>query len=61
MASRKPALQKMASLVEAMDKNGNVFKGFHIWSNIAPAARKDPDLLFAKCLVLPGSTLVRII
>lgn len=58
MNSSKPAVtvSKLDSLVEAVDSTGAVFKGFYIWTNRAPAAQADPDVLFAKCLVLPGST-----
>lgn len=53
---QQPALVKKSSEVTATDKSGQVFKGFYIWSDVALAVQKDPDLLFAKCLVLPGST-----
>lgn len=58
-ANAKPkqsGMGKQSSVVEAVDKSGNVFKGFNIWTDIAPAAKADLDLLYAKALVLPGST-----
>lgn len=44
------------SAVHAIDQSGQVYKGFYIWTSQAPAVKEDPDLCFAKCLVLPGST-----
>lgn len=49
---------KMNSLVQPVDSSGVVFRGFYIWTSRAPAAVADADMMFAKCLVLPGSTAV---
>ncbi|KAH0484363.1 MAG: uncharacterized protein KVP18_001882 [Porospora cf. gigantea A] len=49
-------LFKKVSLVQAIDDQGSVYKGFNIWSTMAPACKADRDLLFAKCAVQPGST-----
>lgn len=54
----KKILEKQSSVVEAVDQSGTVFKGFNIWSDVAPAAKDNIDLMYAKCLVLPGSTKV---
>eukprot|EP01069_Polyplicarium_translucidae_P007657 Polyplicarium_translucidae@DN3137_c0_g1_i2.p1 len=47
---------KKTSDVHAFDASGQVFKGFNIWATNAPAVKSDPSLLFAKCVVLPGSS-----
>lgn len=47
---------KKQSTVAATDAGGTVMKGFYVWCHTAPAVKEEPDLLFAKCLVLPGST-----
>lgn len=49
-------LSRAGSEVAVHDKGGNVFKGLTVWCDMAPAVKKDPGLLYAKCLVLPGST-----
>eukprot|EP00922_Rhytidocystis_sp_ex-Travisia-forbesii_P048912 GHVS01072824.1.p1 GENE.GHVS01072824.1~~GHVS01072824.1.p1 ORF type:complete len:839 (-),score=138.58 GHVS01072824.1:86-2602(-) len=50
------ALKRVTSEVYAVDKSGSVYKGFQIWSDLAPAVKETPDIMFAKCLVMPGST-----
>ncbi|KAF8822282.1 myosin D [Cardiosporidium cionae] len=49
-------LKRRVSEVYAIDKQGNVLKGFQIWCDIAPSAIAEPDRMFAKCVVQPGST-----
>eukprot|EP00921_Rhytidocystis_pertsovi_P020999 GHVQ01033545.1.p1 GENE.GHVQ01033545.1~~GHVQ01033545.1.p1 ORF type:complete len:823 (-),score=114.93 GHVQ01033545.1:582-3050(-) len=48
-------LKKKTSTVHAVDASGSVFKGFAVWSDLAPAVKIQPDMMFAKCVVLPGS------
>ncbi|CBZ54561.1 hypothetical protein NCLIV_049900 [Neospora caninum Liverpool] len=63
MASKGPseevktaaALKKKASDVHAVDQSGNVYKGFQIWTDLAPSVKEHPDLMFAKCVVQAGS------
>lgn len=52
---RKGPLRQQSD-VHALDTQGNVFKAFYVWSCKAPIVKEKPDELFAKCLVLPGST-----
>ncbi|CDI81904.1 Myosin, heavy polypeptide 1, skeletal muscle,adult, related, related [Eimeria acervulina] len=49
-------LKKKVSDVHAFDQSGAVFKGFQIWTDLAPAVQQQPNLMFAKCVVQPGST-----
>nr|XP_027200343.1 myosin-A-like [Dermatophagoides pteronyssinus] len=56
MPAGGPKLKRDNSELRALDKNGQVFKGFYVWCSQAPAVQEDPDLMFARCLVLPGST-----
>eukprot|EP00923_Selenidium_pygospionis_P018485 GHVN01032343.1.p1 GENE.GHVN01032343.1~~GHVN01032343.1.p1 ORF type:complete len:860 (-),score=87.78 GHVN01032343.1:953-3424(-) len=49
-------LLALSSDVHALDHGGQVHKAFFIWSDLAPAVKDDPNLMFAKCQVLPGST-----
>lgn len=48
-------LKKKTSEVQVTDNSGNVFKGFQIWTDMAPAVKAAPDIMFAKCVVQPGS------
>ncbi|KAH0487711.1 MAG: hypothetical protein KVP17_000767 [Porospora cf. gigantea B] len=50
------ALLKQTSLVEPVDSSGQVYKGMQVWSCDAPLVKTNPDELYAKCVVLPGST-----
>ncbi|OXB71841.1 UNVERIFIED_CONTAM: hypothetical protein H355_013664, partial [Colinus virginianus] len=49
-------LKKKISDVHAVDASGNVYKGFQIWTDLAPSVKEQPDIMFAKCLVQAGST-----
>ncbi|PFH35758.1 myosin A [Besnoitia besnoiti] len=49
-------LKKKSSDVHAVDQSGNVFKGFQIWTDLAPSVKEQPDIMFAKCVVQAGST-----
>nr|AZL94460.1 myosin 2 [Nephromyces sp. MMRI]AZL94461.1 myosin 2 [Nephromyces sp. MMRI] len=49
-------LKRRVSEVSALDKAGNVLKGFQVWCDIAPSVSNEPDTMFAKCVVQPGST-----
>eukprot|EP01055_Gregarina_sp_Pseudo9_P000942 Gregarina_sp_Pseudo_9__941@NODE_15_length_6304_cov_17_343815_g13_i0_p1_GENE_NODE_15_length_6304_cov_17_343815_g13_i0NODE_15_length_6304_cov_17_343815_g13_i0_p1_ORF_typecomplete_len831_score196_02Myosin_head/PF00063_21/2_5e175TniB/PF05621_11/0_0044AAA_22/PF13401_6/1_2e04AAA_22/PF13401_6/0_093AAA_16/PF13191_6/0_15AAA_30/PF13604_6/0_089ABC_tran/PF00005_27/0_22ABC_tran/PF00005_27/1_6e04_NODE_15_length_6304_cov_17_343815_g13_i0762568 len=58
-AKAKAAAKRVArqqSTVHALDASGNVFKAFYVWCMDAPYVKEHPEELFAKCLVLPGST-----
>ncbi|KAL8437328.1 hypothetical protein Efla_004286 [Eimeria flavescens] len=50
------ALKKKVSEVHVLDQSGAVFKGFQIWTDLAPAVKEQPNLMFAKCVVQSGST-----
>ncbi|EPR62459.1 myosin D [Toxoplasma gondii ME49] len=47
------ALIRAGSLIEGVESAG---KDFLVWTTQGPAVKKDPDLLFSLCRVLPGST-----
>ncbi|PFH37755.1 myosin D [Besnoitia besnoiti] len=47
------ALIRAGSKIEGVGAPG---KDFFVWSTQGPAVKKDPDLLFSLCQVLPGST-----
>lgn len=49
-------LKKRTSDVYATDKAGQLIKGFQVWSDMAPSVKDDPEMMFAKCIVQPGST-----
>eukprot|EP01053_Blabericola_migrator_P011942 Blabericola_migrator_1__11941@NODE_72_length_15243_cov_214_481220_g65_i0_p2_GENE_NODE_72_length_15243_cov_214_481220_g65_i0NODE_72_length_15243_cov_214_481220_g65_i0_p2_ORF_typecomplete_len816_score207_18Myosin_head/PF00063_21/4_8e199TniB/PF05621_11/0_0023ABC_tran/PF00005_27/0_055AAA_22/PF13401_6/0_22AAA_22/PF13401_6/2e03AAA_30/PF13604_6/4_7e03AAA_30/PF13604_6/0_13AAA_16/PF13191_6/0_13TsaE/PF02367_17/0_12IQ/PF00612_27/3_8e02IQ/PF00612_27/1_8RsgA_GTPase/PF03193_16/0_3_NODE_72_length_15243_cov_214 len=49
-------LSRLGSDVTPVDSSGQQIKGLTVWCDCAPAVKTDPDLMFAKCLVLPGST-----
>lgn len=49
-------LSRLGSDVECLDSNGQLYKGLYVWCDCAPAVKADPELMFAKCLVLQGST-----
>lgn len=49
-------LSRLGSEVQPLDSSGQIYKGMQVWCDCAPAIKGDPDLLFAKCLVLPGSS-----
>ncbi|CDJ63030.1 hypothetical protein ENH_00032020 [Eimeria necatrix] len=49
-------LKKKVSDVHVFDQSGAVFKGFQIWTDLAPAVREQPNLMFAKCAVQGGSS-----
>ncbi|KFG62498.1 myosin A [Toxoplasma gondii RUB] len=49
------ALKKRSSDVHAVDHSGNVYKGFQIWTDLAPSVKEEPDLMFAKCIVQAGT------
>eukprot|EP00922_Rhytidocystis_sp_ex-Travisia-forbesii_P048908 GHVS01072820.1.p1 GENE.GHVS01072820.1~~GHVS01072820.1.p1 ORF type:complete len:827 (-),score=100.82 GHVS01072820.1:234-2714(-) len=50
------ALKTKTSIVHSTDQNGVLLKGYHVWTDVAPAVRDDPELMFAKAVVMPGST-----
>lgn len=54
-------LKKKISEVQAVDKSGQVFKGFQIWTDLAPSLKDNPDMMFAKCMVQAGSTKEKLI
>lgn len=49
------SLKRQGTELQAFDTNNNVHSGFQIWTDVAPSVKKDPSLLFVKCLVHPGS------
>uniref|UniRef100_A0A3B0MIE6 Myosin-A n=1 Tax=Theileria annulata TaxID=5874 RepID=A0A3B0MIE6_THEAN len=55
------ALKRATSNLAVFDSNGNVLNGVYVWSDLAPAVRENPELMFAKCLVHPGSTTERLV
>eukprot|EP00922_Rhytidocystis_sp_ex-Travisia-forbesii_P048916 GHVS01072828.1.p1 GENE.GHVS01072828.1~~GHVS01072828.1.p1 ORF type:complete len:827 (-),score=102.51 GHVS01072828.1:226-2706(-) len=50
------ALKTKNSVVHSVDRQGNVIKGYQVWTDLAPAVKKNQEIMFAKALVLPGST-----
>ncbi|GIX63977.1 myosin A [Babesia caballi] len=50
------ALKRQGTEVQAFDATGNVLTGFQVWTDAAPCLKENPSLMFAKCLVHPGST-----
>lgn len=44
-------LEKQTSIVEAVDASGSVFKGFNVWTDIAPAVKGEhrPDVRQMSC------------
>lgn len=44
-------LKKKTSVVNLLDNSGNAYSGYKIWSDIAPAVKNDPTLMFALCTV----------
>ncbi|EAN33737.2 Myosin-A [Theileria parva strain Muguga] len=55
------ALKRATSNLAVFDSNGNVLGGIYVWSDLAPAVKENPELMFAKCLVHPGSTTEKLI
>ncbi|EZG47683.1 putative myosin [Gregarina niphandrodes] len=55
-AKEAKKLSRIGSEVKASDASGQIFKGLQVWCDCAPGVKQDPSLMFAKCLVLPGST-----
>eukprot|EP01071_Lankesteria_metandrocarpae_P004194 Lankesteria_metandrocarpae@DN3423_c0_g1_i1.p1 len=56
-ANASPAgLARQQSKVVAVSGDGTVFQGFYIWTDAAPSVKGNTDRMFAKCLVLPGSS-----
>lgn len=49
-------LSRLGSDVTPADSSGQLIKGLTVWCDCAPAVKTNPELMFAKCLVLPGST-----
>eukprot|EP01056_Protomagalhaensia_sp_Gyna25_P003135 Protomagalhaensia_sp_Gyna_25__3134@NODE_286_length_4042_cov_30_477142_g220_i0_p1_GENE_NODE_286_length_4042_cov_30_477142_g220_i0NODE_286_length_4042_cov_30_477142_g220_i0_p1_ORF_typecomplete_len830_score162_11Myosin_head/PF00063_21/4_8e177AAA_30/PF13604_6/0_042AAA_30/PF13604_6/1_1e02TniB/PF05621_11/0_0037AAA_16/PF13191_6/0_035AAA_22/PF13401_6/0_066ABC_tran/PF00005_27/0_059RdRP_2/PF00978_21/0_098_NODE_286_length_4042_cov_30_477142_g220_i01462635 len=57
-AKAKAAPKKVSrqqSAIKALDASGQVFKAFYVWCTKAPWAKANPEELFGKCIVLPGS------
>ncbi|BAM38975.1 myosin a [Theileria orientalis strain Shintoku] len=50
------ALKRASSNLAVFDSNGNVLNGTYVWTDMAPAVKENPDIMFAKCLVHHGST-----
>eukprot|EP00921_Rhytidocystis_pertsovi_P005442 GHVQ01009377.1.p1 GENE.GHVQ01009377.1~~GHVQ01009377.1.p1 ORF type:complete len:867 (+),score=136.57 GHVQ01009377.1:255-2855(+) len=51
----KILLSRGSSHVNVIDHAGKAYHGLNVWSDLAPAVQADPDLLFAKCVILPKS------
>lgn len=49
-------LNRASSDVAPLDASGAIYKGLTVWCDCAPSVKKEPDLMFAKCLVMPGTT-----
>ncbi|KAK2194494.1 bifunctional P-loop containing nucleoside triphosphate hydrolase/Myosin head [Babesia duncani] len=50
------SLKRKCSDLQAFDASMKVHTGFQIWTDVAPAVKEDPSLMFARCLVHPDST-----
>lgn len=48
-------VDKQKSLVHAVDQSGNIFKGFTFWTDLGPAVKASPEMMFAKALLVGGS------
>lgn len=53
-------LKKKTSEVHLVDNSGQLLKGFQVWCDVAPSVKDDPELLFAKCSLQPGSTVDKV-
>lgn len=48
----------MKSLVEAEGLSNRTLKGLELWTDLAPAVKANPEIMFAK-VVVEGGTVVR--